>query len=765
MLAQSESIFALANGHLGLRGNLDEGEPRGLSGTYLNGVYESFPLQYGERAYGWPEDGQEIVPVTDGKVIRLLVEDEPFDVHRGHLESHERVLDLRTGILHREVRWRTESGRAVAVRSRRLVSFTDRNLAAIEYEVEALEQPIRVALQSNLVANQPERDTVADPRSAHRLGPCLASELAVGHDLRVVMVHRTRRTRLAVGSGMEHVITADGPTETAVQTEADLGRVAISAALEQGQKLRLVKLLAYHWSAVESVEWLRDQVDASLHSALSAGFAGLAGQQREYLERFWQRADIELEGDLEIQQALRFALFQLLQASARTEGRAIPAKGLSGTGYDGHTFWDSETFVLPALTYLLPEAARSQLRWRQSTLPAARNRAQQLRLGGAAFPWRTIHGEECSAYWPAGAAAFHVNAAVAAAVARYVAATGDTDFERETGVELLVETARLWSALGHHGTDGHFHIDGVTGPDEYSALADDNVYTNLMARANLRSAAAAAERHKAVAEQLDVTVAEIAAWRAAADAMHVPYDEGLGVHSQDRDFTNHERWDFAHTPSSHYPLFLHHPYLELYRKQVIKQPDLVLALHLCGDAFTPEEKRRDFDYYEPLTVRDSSLAASTESIVAAEVGYIDRAYDYLAEAALMDLDDLEQNAHDGLHIGSLAGAINAAIAGLGGTRDHEGQLAFRPRLPRGLRRLSFALGVRGSLVRLEVLPESVTYRLVDGAELDVRHYDEALTLRAGTPVTRAIPAVKPGRAPSAPPGRRVRARVRSRQAG
>jgi alpha,alpha-trehalose phosphorylase len=763
LLAQSESIFALANGHLGLRGNLDEGEPRGLSGTYLNGVYESFPLQYGERAYGWPEDGQEIVPVPDGKVIRLLVEDEPFDVHRGHLDSHERLLDLRTGILRREVHWRSESGRAIAVRSQRLVSFTDRNLAAISYEVEALEHPVRVAIQSNLVANQPERDTAPDPRSAHRLGSCLASELSVGRNLRVVMVHRTRRTGLAIGSGMEHVVHADGAIETAVQAEEDLGRVTLSTTLEPGQKLQLVKLLAYHWSAVESVEWLRDQVDASLHSALGEGFDGLAAQQRDYLARFWQRADIELDGDPEIQQALRFALFQVLQAAARTEGRAIPAKGLTGTGYDGHTFWDAETFVLPALTYLLPEAARSQLRWRQSTLPAARRRAEQLRLRGAAFPWRTIHGEECSAYWPAGAAAFHVNAAVAVAAARYVAVTGDLEFERATGVELLVETARLWSSLGHHGADRRFHIDGVTGPDEYSALVDDNVYTNLMARSNLRSAAAAAERHPDATAQLGVTAGEIAAWRAAADAMHVPYDEGLGVHLQDRDFFNHERWDFANTPASHYPLFLHHPYLELYRKQVIKQPDLVLALHLRGDAFTLDQKRRDFDYYEPLTVRDSSLAASTHAIVAAEVGYIDLAYDYLAEAALMDLADLEQNAHDGLHIGSLAGAINAAIAGLGGARDHDGELSFRPRLPRGLGRLSFALGIRDALVRLEVLPKSVTYRLVEGADLVVRHYDETLRLASGEPVTRAIPAARRGRPPVAPPGRQPASRRAARQ--
>jgi alpha,alpha-trehalose phosphorylase len=753
LLAQSESIFALANGHLGLRGNLDEGEPRGLTGTYLNGVYESYPLAYGERGYGWPEDGQEIVPVPDGKLIRLLVEDEPFDVHRGELEQHERVLDLRAGILRRSVRWRSESGRSIAVRSQRLVSFADRNVAAIRYEVEALQQPLRVAIQSDLAANQPERDDTDDPRSAHRLGPSLVGELAAHDGLRVALVHRTRRTGLAVGSGMGHVLTADGPIETHSQAEPDLGRVTASVALEPGQVLRVDKLLAYHWSSVQSIGWLRDQVDASLENALAETFDGLAARQREYLDAFWQRADIELDGDAEIQQALRFALFHVLQAGARAEGRAIAAKGLTGPGYDGHTFWDSETFVLPVLTYTLPEAVRSALRWRHSTLPLARLRAELLGLRGAAFPWRTIRGEECSAYWPAGAAAFHVNGAIGAAVAGYVSATGDREFERETGTELLTEIARLWISLGHHDPAGKFHIDGVTGPDEYSALVDDNVYTNLTAQANLRAAVAAVERHPRVAAELGVEAAERDAWKAAAEAMVVPYDEDLGVHPQDADFLHHERWDFEETPPAGYPLFLHHPYLQLYRKQVVKQPDLVLALQLRGDAFSAEQKRRDFDYYEPLTVRDSSLSATTHAVVAAEVGYTELAYDYLGEAALMDLDDLEANAGDGLHIASLAGAITAAVAGLGGFRDDGTEVVFAPRLPDGLSRLAFSLTIRRSRLHVDVRPEAATYRVIEGPDLDVRHHGQAFRLVGADPVERPIPDAPRLPPPSAPPGR------------
>src|SRR4051794_18196886 len=562
-LAQSESIFALSNGHLGLRGNLDEGEPRGLSGTYLAGFFESYKLDYGERGFGWPEDGQAVVPVTDGKLIRLLVEDEPFDVHRGTLHEHERNLDLRAGMLTRRARWSSEYGRAVQVTSRRLVSFRERSVAAISYEVEALDRPLRVALQSNLAANRGERSGAGDPRAGRDLGDVLTSRLAVDHGLRVVLGHATRRSGLALAAGMEHVVDADGEVTTLTESEPDLGRVTISVKLEPGRPLRVVKLLAYHWSSQQSLDWLRDQVDASLENALAEGFDGLAAEQREFLDDYWERADIELDGDPEIQQALRFALFHVLQASARTETRGIAAKGLTGPGYDGHAFWDTEAFVLPVLTYSEPQAVRQALQWRHSTLEPARDRARQLGLAGAAFPWRTIHGEECSAYWPAGTAAFHVNAAVAQAAARYVAATGDTEFERVCGVDLLVETARLWISLGHHGLEGDFRIDGVTGPDEYSALVDNNVYTNLMAQANLREAARAVERHPDAADRLGVSPEEAGEWRAAAAAMYVPFDERLGVHPQDQDFTEHDRWDFARTPPDHYPLLLHYPYLQL----------------------------------------------------------------------------------------------------------------------------------------------------------------------------------------------------------
>jgi alpha,alpha-trehalose phosphorylase len=752
-IAQTESIFALSNGHLGLRANFDEGEPRALSGTYLNGFYESYPLSYGESGFGFAEDGQAVVNVSDGKIIRLLVEDEPFDVHRGYLESHERALDFRTGILTREVRWRSEAGHVVRVRSERLVSFVDRSVAAIRYEVEALEQPVRVAVQSNLQANQADRPGASDPRAGRALGEVLQPLLNVEHDLRVVLAHQTKSSGLHVAAGMEHTIDTAGEATTLTQCEPDLGRVTISVALTPGRPLRVTKLLAYHWSAHQSVDWLRDQVDASLEVAVSQGFDELAGRQKEYLDEYWERADIEIDGDPELQQALRFAQFHLLQASARAETRAIPAKGLTGPGYDGHAFWDTEAFVLPVLNVTKPEAAKAALMWRHRILPAARERAAQLGLRGAAMPWRTIHGEECSGYWPAGTAAFHVNADIAWAVERYVANTGDDEFERGPGLDLLVESARLWLHLGHWGADGAFHIHGVTGPDEYSALVDDNVYTNLMAARNLAAAASAATRHRTDTARLNVVPREIREWVEAANAMYVPFDERVNVHPQDQDFLGHDLWDFAGTPLEKYPLLLHFPYFELYRQQVVKQADLVLALFLCGDRFTLEQKRAAFEYYETLTVRDSSLSAGTQSIVAAEVGHTELAYDYLAEAAFMDIHDLEHNVSDGVHMASLAGSVMAAVCGIGGMREYDHKLIFRPRLPRAIQRLGFRVTVRGTLLRIEVRQREATYEIIDGPGMTIAHHGERLDLMPGEAVTREIAPAPQLPRPVQPQGR------------
>jgi len=752
LLAQSESVFALSNGHIGIRGNLDEGEPFGLPGTYLNSVYELRPLPHPEGGYGYPESGQTVINVTNGKVIRLLVNDEPFDVRYGVLHEHERVLDLRAGTLRRSVHWTSPAGCGVRVTSTRLVSFTHRSVAAISYEVEPVDAPIRVVIQSEMVANETLPDLGRDPRTAAALESPLLLEDSVSRDATAVMVHRTRVSGLRIASGMDHQIDGPAGTQVAPDGAGDVSRVTVAGRLAVGQSLRLFKTVAYGWSSRRSRPALHDQVVAALADARLTGWEGLQADQRRFLDEFWDGADVEVHGDPEVQQAVRFALFHVLQSGARAEERPIAAKGLTGPGYDGHTFWDTETFVLPVLTYTHPAAAAEALRWRQLILPTAEQHAARLGLAGAAFAWRTIRGEECSGYWPAGTAAFHINADIADAALRYVDATGDEPFERDTALPLVVATARLWRSLGHHDMEGNFRLDGVTGPDEYSALVDNNVFTNLMAQQNLRAAAEMVGRLPEGARALGVSPEEAAVWRDAAEDMVVLWDERLGVHPQSEGFTDHDRWDFAATGADQYPLLLHFPYFNLYRKQVVKQADLVLAMHLRGDAFTDEQKARNFAYYEALTVRDSSLSACTQAVIAAEVGQVELAHDYVAEAALIDLGDLEHNSRDGLHIASLAGAWIALVMGLGGMRAGGGTIGFSPRLPATITKLAFRIRYRGRLLRVTVSPKEATYELLNGPPLTVAHHGIEFPLDP-TPVIRAVPVLVPGPRPSQPMGR------------
>ncbi len=758
-IAQTESLFALSNGHIGVRGNLDEGDPYGLPGTYLNSFYETRPLPYAEAGFGYPESGQTILNVTDGKLIRLLVDDEPLDLRYGAIEWHERVLDMRRGVLERDTVWCSPTGVRVRVRSSRLVSLTRRSLLAIHYRVEPVDRRVRVVLQSELVANQETPTQSTDPRASTAVENALEPIEHAGLDLRALLIHRTRSSHLHMAASMDHFISSDSRFVTDFTLQPDWARLTVSATLELNDGLELSKFVAYGWSSQRAVPALRDQAAAALVSAREAGWDGVLQEQHAAFEEFWSGADVELDGPVGIQQAVRFGIFHAYQASARAEQRAIPAKGLTGPGYDGHAFWDTETFVLPLLSATAPHAAADALRWRHSTLDLARQRAATLELRGAAFPWRTIRGQECSAYWPAGTAGMHLNADIAVAAARHMWWTGDEAFERECALPLLVETARLWISLGYQGADGRFHIDGVTGPDEYSALSDDNAYTNLMAAKNLRAAAAAVERWP---EDSDADADEVAAWMRAAEQIAVPYSARLRVHEQARGFTERDVWDFERSArDGDYPLLLNAHYFNLYSQQVIKQADLMLAMHWCGSEFTAEDKARAFAYYEPLTVRDSSLSACTQAVLAAEVGHLDLAADYLAEAALMDLHDIEHNARDGLHIASLAGGWLALVAGFGGMRDTNEHLLFRPQLPPGWKRLRFAVRPGPKRLHVDITPGRVEYALDGEDPLEFTHCSaarrEEITLQPGKSVARKWRPVRPlTPRPSQPPGREPR---------
>lgn len=757
-LPQAETIFSVGNGYLGMRGNFEEGRPVFQSGTFVNGFYESWPIVYGEEAYGFAKTGQTIVNVPDGKIIKLYVDDEPLFLPTADLLDFERTLDMKAGTLDRRVLWETPAGKRVLIESRRLVSFQHRHLAAISYRVTVLNARAPVIISSQLINMDIRHTEEFDPRKARGFKERpLVPQGSYANDRRLVLSYMTRNSKMTLACGAEHQIETQCPYSYQSECSDDIGKVVFSVDALPGEPVNITKYLTYHTSRSAPPRELADRAERTLDRAVRQGFEELVEGQREYLDDFWRRSDVQVESDPafmdrpegEFQQAIRWNLFQILQAVGRAEGVGVPAKGLTGQTYEGHYFWDTEIYVLPFLIYTAPRIARNLLRFRHSMLDKARDRARELREKGALFPWRTINGEEASAYYAAGTAQYHINADIMYALKKYVDATGDEEFLFDEGVEMLVETARMWYDLGFFSErkGGRFCIHAVTGPDEYTTVVDNNTYTNLMARLNLRFAATTVEAlrsrqpesYQALGHKTGLQESEAAQWKRAADHMHIPYDDEAGIHLQDSRFLERELWDFENTPAEHYPLLLHHHPLTIYRHQVIKQADIVLAMFLLGDEFSEDAKRRNFDYYDPLTTGDSSLSACIQSIAAAEIGYMDKAMEYGRYAVLMDLADVGQNVSDGCHIASMGGTWMVLVYGFAGMRDYDGHLTFRPRLPKELKALRFPLSIKGRTLDVAIDRESATYMLRAGPELVISHWDEEVTLAEGTPISKKLP--------------------------
>jgi alpha,alpha-trehalose phosphorylase len=636
-LAQLETMLALGNGYLGMRGCPEEGGPSVENSTLINGFYETRPIIYGEDAYGFAKTGQTILNVTDSKIIKLFVDDEPFWLPDANLLRYERRLNMKAGTLDRDILWETPAGKQVSIRSRRLVSFANRHVAAIFYCVTLMNANAALVISSEMAANQPASHlNNHDPRQTRGFtGRVLHHRINYSKDRRVVLCHATEKSRLTLTCATDHVLETTCPHDYKVAHTEDFGQVAFTVEARSGCPVHLTKYMVYHTSGTASVEELCGRAEWTMDRIVSQGFQPLLASQEQYMDDFWRRSDVRIRdvrqelvkrSTVELQQAIRFNLFHILQASARAENQGVPAKGLTGQAYEGHYFWDTEIYLLPFLIYTSPRTARNLLMVRYRMLPQARARARELGHKGAMFPWRTINGNEASAYYAAGTAQYHINADIMYALRKYVLATGDESFLRDYGAEMLVETARLWLGLGFHSArkGGKFCINGVTGPDEYNTVVDNNAYTNLMARENLRYAAQTIEwLHRTQAEAFNVLVqktalepAEVEAWSHAAESMYVPYDENLGIIPQDDQFLDREPWDFRNTPSDRYPLLLFYHPLDIYRKQVIKQADVVLAMFLLGGAFSLEAKRRNFEFYDPLTTGDSSLSSCVEAVVA-----------------------------------------------------------------------------------------------------------------------------------------------------
>jgi alpha,alpha-trehalose phosphorylase len=756
-LAQTETLFAIGNGYLGMRGNFEEGSPAVHSGTFINGFHETWPIIYGELAFGFAKTGQTMLNLPDGKRINLYVDDELFSLPSAKLLLFERTLDMRSGTLDREILWETPSGKQVLIESRRLVSLEYRHLAAISYQVTVLNAAATVVIASQLRGNQINQISQGDPRQAPGFrNRVLQPEVHYLRDQRTMLGYRTKESGMTLGCGIEHAIETSCPYTVELNCSEDCGEAVFLVDALAKKPFQIVKYLSYHSSADAHPQELCTRAERTLGRALEQGFGELLGSQARYLDDFWSQSDVQLtevpvespRPPGETQQALRWNLFQILQASSRAEETGIPAKGLSGQTYQGHYFWDTEIYLLPFLSYTAPRVARNLLLFRYSMLAQARLRAREVNQKGALFPWRTINGEEASAYYAAGTAQYHINADIVFALKKYVEVTGDNSLLYNEGAEMLVETARLWADLGFYSErkGGKFCIHGVTGPDEYNTVVNNNTYTNLMARMNLNYAAKTIATLRDTYPDLFETLVyrtaldpdEIGEWQAAADRMFIPFDEKLGIYPQDDNFLDREVWDLKQTPQDKFPLFLYYHPLVIYRHQVIKQADIVLAMFLLGNEFSAEQKADNFQYYDPLTTGDSSLSACIQSIVAAEIGDREKSEKYARYAVLMDLADIGGNVKDGCHIASMGGTWMVAVYGFGGMRDYDGSLSFNPRLPEKLRSLRFALQVQGRNLEVEITAVKATYLLKKGIEFALTHQGEPIVLLPGIPAVMAI---------------------------
>lgn len=728
-LGLEESLFSLANGYLGVRSNFEEGyndEIESIKGTYINAFYEVVDIPYNEKHHGFPETKQKIVNVIDSQIMNIFLgeDEEPFNLFTGEIKSYKRILHMDQGYSERSIHWRSPKGKEVKIRFLRLVSFKQREVFSIQLTIEPVNFFGKVKVVSVVngdVTNYTGKD---DPRLSLRDSHILTvNDVKLEEDLAIVLAE-TKRSRLQTACITKHLVSEGTVQQKCSETKVE---TVITFMLSKPQTIEkrnvYVDTLRHGFSLVQKGV----EIQQNLHNHT---FDRLLQEQEDYLRDFWSHADVVIHGDDKVQEGIRFNIFHLLQAAGRDKFSNIAAKGLSGEGYEGHYFWDTEIYMIPVFILTKPELAKQLLIYRYSILDKARARAKEMgHRQGALFPWRTITGDECSSYYPASTAQYHISADIAYAFVQYYLATQDFAFFRDFAAEVLFETARLWLDTGHF-LDGKFRIDAVTGPDEYTAIVNNNYYTNAMARYNLNWAKKAydllqeqaPDRLNELKNRLHIAEDEPIKWQQAADAMYLPYDEKLGINPQDDSFLNKAVWDFANTPEDKYPLLLYNHPLTLYRYQVCKQPDTILAHFLLDGIENEKTVKNSYLYYEKVTTHDSSLSSCIFSIMGAKIGDMDRAYKYFQETARLDLDNTQKNTHHGLHLANMGGTWMAIVFGFAGLRIKEsGQLSLNPQLPESWDGYECLFQYQGRDVRLTVDKKEVTVS-VTGEPLQIQIY-------------------------------------------
>jgi alpha,alpha-trehalose phosphorylase len=664
-----------------------------------------------------------------------MINGEVFSMFKGEILNFRRELLFDQGYVIREVHWRSTKGDEVKFSFKRLVSFESKELFAMNISVEPVNKKMNIKIISNVNGNVSNYVDKNDPR----LASSHAKRLHVLHSSyengRSNIMDETYETKFKVATATNTSVT-NASFSRVVEQSLEEG-ITESFSIETEEPIRFQKLTVFT-DTIRHGDQLVDKGNDILRDALEKTFGQLIEKQTSYLRKFWNISDIEIEGDHQLQQGIRFNLYHLLQSVGKDEKSNISAKGLSGEGYEGHYFWDTEIYMFPVFLMTNPQIARNLLLNRFGILESAKIRAKEVgHSKGALFPWRTINGGESSAFFPAGTAQYHISADIAYSFVQYYQVTRDKDFFRTYSAELLFETARLWMDTGHFYEE-KFHIDDVTGPDEYTCIVNNNYYTNSMAKYNLEWAVKAYSvleedpiLFEKVIEKTDLKHDEIAEWKQAAEKMYLPYDSKLKINAQDDTFLQKKKWDLDKTPKEKFPLLLNYHPLMLYRYQVCKQADTVLAHFLLDHTEDFEVMKRSYDYYETVTTHDSSLSYCVFSIMAAKFGYQDKAYNYFNKTARLDIDNTHKNTKDGLHMANMGGTWLALVYGFAGMRIRNGELHLNPSMPKQWEKLSFKLVYREALLKVNITSNKINYSLEEGKELEFFHCEEKITLKEG----------------------------------
>ncbi|MEZ5227899.1 MAG: family 65 glycosyl hydrolase domain-containing protein [Acidimicrobiales bacterium] len=736
-----ESLFSLGNGNFGGRGTHEEQySGDSLQGNYVAGVYYPDPTRVGWWKNGYPDYFAKVLNAADWTPIGVEIDGEPLDLATARIDSYRRRLHLRTGELERVFRATLASGRTVEVESLKFISMADPDLAAIRYRIAVIDNPAVVRLDIGIDGDVTNED------SNHEAGFWDPVDTKVD-GTRGLVVLETKKTGFIVGTGFDHVVTVEGAAATAEprpqQTTTSVS-VGHEFAVEPRQVIEVVKFAANISSRTHAPDQIPSAIDAVLDHAVAQGFDALRQAHHEAWERKWEACDVAIGGDEPVQQGVRFSIFQLQSTFTGVDPDLnIGPKGFTGEKYGGVTYWDTEAFCLPF--YLLAadqDVSKNLLRYRYRQLDRAIENAEKLGFSGGAalYPMVTINGEECHNEWEITFEEIHRNGAIAFAVFNYLRTTGDTHYLLEGGLEVLVSIARFWAQrVSYSEPKQAWVMLGVTGPNEYENNVNNNWYTNLMAQWTLRYAAEAIDLARSIdGDETDRLLASLSfdeaaerpVWADVAERIHLPFDAERGVFLQQDGFLDKELRPADSLDPAERPISHHWSWDRILRSCFIKQADVLQGMWVFEDRFDLDTLRANFDFYEPMTVHESSLSPAVHAVLAVRLGRLDKANEMLRRSARLDLDDINADTSDGCHITSMAGTWIGAVLGFGGVRCRR-RARPRSRAGTGWTSLEFRVHFRGVWLAVAATAEATEITSLGEHSVAIRAHGERHDLGPG----------------------------------